>query len=83
MQVAVRALLYEDRFLQFEQALFCDKTTEKTVEVTVTDEVARENTYMMSTIGGAPPEKWIKYGRLSDLYSVKSVSNVDREGGRG
>ena len=63
IQVAVRALLYEDRFLQFEQALFCDKTTEKTVEVTVTDEVLSS----ISTIATK---------RLSCMYPLMEIKDV-------
>ena len=34
---AIRPLLYEDRILAVEQKFFCDRTTEKTVTLTVTD----------------------------------------------
>ena len=34
-QHAVRAHIYEDRFLQFEQKFFCDRPTEKTVTLMV------------------------------------------------
>ncbi len=34
-KLAVRAMIYEDRFFKIEEQLFCDKTTEKTVEVRV------------------------------------------------
>ena len=63
IQVAVRALLYEDRFLQFEQTLFCDKTTEKTVEVTVTDEV-QSNISLIAT------------KRLSCMYPLMEIRDV-------
>ena len=66
IQVAVRALLYEDRFLQFEQALFCDKTTEKTVTVTVTDEVN-------SNIGA------IATKRLSCMYPLMEIKDVSAD----
>ena len=34
---AIRPLLYEDRVLPVEQKFFCDRTTEKTIILTVTD----------------------------------------------
>ena len=34
---AVRPLIYEDRILAIEQKFFCDRTTEKTVILTVQD----------------------------------------------
>ena len=34
---AVRPLLMEDRVLAVEQKFFCDRTTEKTITLTVTD----------------------------------------------
>ena len=34
---AIRPLLFEDRILAVEQKFFCDRTTEKTVKLTVTD----------------------------------------------
>ena len=64
--MAVRALLYEDRFLQFEQALFCDKTTEKTVTVTVKDEV-------QSNIGA------IATKRLSCMYPLMEIKDVSAD----
>ena len=63
IQVAVRALVYEDRFLQFERALFCDKTTEKTVEVTVADEA-----------GSSVPPRTTK--RLSCMYPLMEIRDV-------
>ncbi len=32
---AVRVGIYEDRFIQLEERFFCDKPTEKSVEITV------------------------------------------------
>ena len=34
---AIRPLIVEDRILAVEQKFFCDRTTEKTVTLTVTD----------------------------------------------
>ena len=42
---AVRPVLFEDRVLAVEQKFFCDRTTEKTVKLTVTD---NQNTPIVS-----------------------------------
>ena len=69
IQVAVRALVYEDRFLQFERALFCDKTTEKTVKVTVEDEA-----------NSIVPARSTK--RLSCMYPLMEIRDVSGDTGR-
>ena len=42
---AIRPVMIEDRILAVEQKFFCDRTTEKTVTLTVTDS---QNTPMVS-----------------------------------
>ena len=44
---AVRPVLMEDRIMPVEQLFFCDRATEKTINLTVTD---NQNTPLVNTI---------------------------------
>ena len=61
---AVRPLLSEDRVLAVEQKFFCDRTTEKTVTLTVTDNQNTPNTLKNSTV------------RLSCQYPLSAVKDL-------
>ena len=47
---AIRPLLFEDRILAVEQKFFCDRTTEKTVTLTVKDNQQTQKTVSNSTV---------------------------------
>ena len=61
---AVRPLLSEDRVLAVEQKFFCDRTTEKTVTLTVTDNQNSPVTFANSTV------------RLSCQYPLSAVKDL-------
>ena len=61
---AVRPLLMEDRVLAVEQKFFCDRTTEKTITLTVTD---NQNTPLTLTNTTQ---------RLSCQYPLSAVSDL-------
>ena len=61
---AIRPILYEDRILAVEQKFFCDRTTEKTVTLTVTDNQNTPVTFANSTV------------RLSCQYPLSAVKDL-------
>ena len=63
---AVRPVLVEDRILAVEQKFFCDRTTEKTVNLSVTDSQ------------NVPLTLWNSTMRLSCQYPLAGVTDLSR-----
>lgn len=73
---AVRPLLMEDRVLAVEQKFFCDRTTEKTITLTVTDNQNTPLTLTNTTqrLSCQYPLSAVKVNTISDPKPVKSQS---------
>ena len=67
---AVRPLLMEDRVLAVEQKFFCDRTTEKTITLTVTD---NQNTPL--TLTNTTQRLSCQYPLSAVKVNMKTISN--------
>ena len=61
---AIRPVIFEDRILAVEQKFFCDRTTEKTIVLTVKDNQDTQKTLKNSTV------------RLSCQYPLSAVKDL-------
>ena len=79
---AVRPLLMEDRVLAVEQKFFCDRTTEKTITLTVTDNQNTPLTLTNTTqrLSCQYPLSAVKVYTISNPNSVKGHSYLNFPG---